>query len=99
MGGQFIPILDTTGLDIDDLGIEGAWFNLYLDLAGYTEATLQVALDSNAGTEAIYIDNVVFSSNAIEDADGDGIPDSQDNCDLPNPDQADCNNNGIGDVL
>ena len=27
-GGQVIPILDTTGFDIDDLGIEGGWFNL-----------------------------------------------------------------------
>ena len=33
-----------------------------------------------------------------EDADGDGVPDEFDNCDLYNPDQADCNNNGIGDV-
>ena len=32
------------------------------------------------------------------DSDGDGIADDVDNCDLPNPDQADCNGNGIGDV-
>jgi parallel beta-helix repeat protein len=32
------------------------------------------------------------------DTDGDGIPDELDNCDLYNPDQADCNDNGIGDV-
>jgi predicted outer membrane repeat protein len=33
-----------------------------------------------------------------DDSDGDGILDSKDNCYLYNPDQADCNGNGIGDV-
>jgi len=32
------------------------------------------------------------------DQDSDGIDDEIDNCDLYNPDQADCNENGIGDV-
>jgi hypothetical protein len=37
--------------------------------------------------------------NAIEDSDYDGIPDVNDNCpDMANPDQADFNNNGIGDA-
>jgi len=35
----------------------------------------------------------------LPDADADGIPDVTDNCvNIPNPDQADWNNNGIGDV-
>lgn len=35
----------------------------------------------------------------IEDSDKDGIPDEVDNCPhVPNPDQADLNNDGIGDV-
>jgi len=33
-----------------------------------------------------------------QDSDGDGVPDDIDNCYLYNPDQADCNGNGIGDV-
>ena len=34
-----------------------------------------------------------------EDTDGDGVPDANDNCaSIPNPDQADTNNNGIGDA-
>ena len=97
-GGAVLPLLDTTGQDIDDLGIEGAWMNLLQDLSGYTVATLRFSLDANSGSEAVFIDNLVFSSNAIVDTDGDGIPDTQDNCDLPNPDQIDCNGNGIGDV-
>jgi hypothetical protein len=33
-----------------------------------------------------------------DDSDGDGVPDSIDNCYLYNPDQADCDENGVGDV-
>ena len=29
---------------------------------------------------------------------GDGVPNDMDNCYLFNPDQADCNGNGVGDV-
>ena len=72
-GGVVVSILDTTGQDIDDLGIEGLWLNWLQDLTGYTEATLRVSLDSNAGTEAMFMDNVVFSTNAIQDTDGDGV--------------------------
>lgn len=97
-GGAVLTILDSSGQDIDDMGIEGAWMNLLQDLTGYTTATLRVSLDSNAGSEAIFMDNIVFSTNAIQDTDGDGVPDSQDNCYLPNPDQLDCNGNGSGDV-
>ena len=35
---------------------------------------------------------------SLPDSDGDGVPDDYDNCDLPNTNQADCNDNGIGDV-
>jgi hypothetical protein len=36
---------------------------------------------------------------AVKDTDGDGIPDASDNCpSVANPDQADSNGNGIGDV-
>jgi hypothetical protein len=38
-----------------------------------------------------------FAQGAVSDADGDGIPDAADNCDIwPNPDQADADGNGIG---
>ena len=34
-----------------------------------------------------------------QDADGDGVPDASDNCPLvANPDQADCDNDGIGNA-
>ncbi len=97
-GNEVLPLFDTIGQDIDDLGIEGEWFPLLRGLNGYTEATLRVSLEANAASEAIYIDNIVFGFGSIPDADGDGIPDATDNCDLPNADQLDCNGNGVGDV-
>ncbi len=44
------------------------------------------------------IDGYVFPGACVVDTDEDGAPGEIDNCDLFNPDQADCNNNGIGDV-
>jgi predicted outer membrane repeat protein len=42
--------------------------------------------------------NTILDLCLIGDKDGDGVDDSIDNCYLYNPDQADCNGNGIGDV-
>ncbi len=61
-GGNEIDLLNTTGSDIDDLGIEGGWDTLTLDLTGFLEATLHVELESNAATEAIFLDNIVFKT-------------------------------------
>ncbi len=59
-GGTTIDLLNTIGTDVNDLGIEGAWMNLTLDLGAYTTATLYAELESNSGSEAIYLDNVAF---------------------------------------
>ena len=61
-GGATIDLLNTTGNDIDDLGIEGAWMTLSTDLGVNTSATLYVELESNSGSEALYLDNVRFES-------------------------------------
>ncbi len=60
-GGMTIDLLNTVGSDVNDLGIEGAWMSLDFDLSAYTTATLYVELESNSGSEAIYLDNVVFA--------------------------------------
>lgn len=60
-GGVEIDLLNSDGADINDLGIEGAWTTLSLDLSGYTTATLNFELDSNSGSEALYVDFVRFS--------------------------------------
>jgi hypothetical protein len=60
-GKAEIDLLNTSGQDIDDLGIEGSWMTYSADLSGYSTATLMFELDSNSGSEAIYIDYVRFS--------------------------------------
>ncbi len=68
------------------------------DWANHSDVAPDAALFS-PGTR---LDGVGFGGDcgggSLPDADGDGIPDEYDNCDLPNPDQADCNENDIGDV-
>ncbi len=59
-GGTEIDLLNTTGSDIDDLGIEGAWRTETADLSGYSTATLHISLESNAANETIWVDNVRF---------------------------------------
>jgi len=59
-GGSTVDILNTIGSDVNDRGIEGAWMSLNLDLSAYTTATLFVELESNSGSESIYLDNVSF---------------------------------------
>lgn len=57
-GAAEIDLLNTTGSDIDDLLIEGFWMTLNADLTGYSTFTLNLYLDSNAATEAIFVDNI-----------------------------------------
>ena len=61
-GGVTVDILNTIGGDVNDLFIEGAWLTLDIDLSAYTEATLFVELESNSGSESIYLDNVSFAT-------------------------------------
>ncbi|WP_108259976.1 ExeM/NucH family extracellular endonuclease [Mangrovicoccus ximenensis] len=58
-GEMDVMLLDTTGQDIDDLGIEGAWQTLSATVpAEANEATLMVWLDSDSSSESLYIDSV-----------------------------------------
>ncbi len=63
--GVEMDLLNTAGGDIDDLGIEGAWQTVQLDLTGTSLATLHFELDSNAGAENMYVDQIVFSDGAL----------------------------------
>ncbi|MEO0850006.1 MAG: hypothetical protein AAFY04_01185, partial [Pseudomonadota bacterium] len=60
MGAEIGTLLDTTGQDIDDLDLEDAFTTLtaIVDGASFTTASLVVELDSNSGSEAIYLDNL-----------------------------------------
>jgi len=61
--------LDTTGQDIDDLLIEGAWMYFGGPIDGSGQLTFY--FDSNSGSEAMFIDNVLIADTgaiANEDA-------------------------------
>lgn len=60
--GTEIDILNTIGMDIDDLGIEGEWHMATVVLTGYADVTLHVELDSNSGSESLYLDEIVFKT-------------------------------------
>jgi hypothetical protein len=63
--------------------------DVYTD--SFTYKANDVDGDSNVATVNITVKDT--------DRDGDGVPDSSDNCqDVSNPNQADANNNGIGDA-
>ena len=55
--------IDTTGSDIDDLGIEGEWTTL--TWTGLTNTEVVITFSSNSGTETLMIDNVVWEGEAI----------------------------------
>lgn len=55
--------LDTVGQDIDDLEIEGEWRTITWN--NLTSSEVVISVDFNSSTEAIYIDNVQWSSTPI----------------------------------
>lgn len=59
-GGVELDLFALGGDDLESPDVAGQWLNLSLDLTGYTSAVLRFELDSNAGTEAIFVDNIVF---------------------------------------
>ena len=60
-GGE-IDLVDTDYQDIDGLGIEGQWNLATLDLDGFDDAELHISLESNSGSEGLFIDNILFSA-------------------------------------
>ena len=106
-GGDTVTIADSTGAVQLEVVYGSAGNNQSItrnpDVYGenwYDHST--VAPDGALFSPGTRIDGVGFGGDCgggeLPDSDGDGIPDKYDNCDLPNPDQADCNENGIGDV-
>jgi gliding motility-associated-like protein len=65
----------------------------------FTDGTDQIALPCENGADGEVEDYTVNVLPPLPDTDGDGVPDQDDNCvNTANSDQADYNNNGIGDV-
>lgn len=68
-----------------------------LYVAGFTTGTFPD--QTNSGFEDVFVAKLVDSGVGAVDADGDGIPDSSDNCPaVPNPNQRDTDGDGVGDA-
>ena len=55
-------LLDTTGNDINDLGIEGTWNTASISIEDSPDINVQLIIEvrTNSGSEAILFDNVIF---------------------------------------
>ncbi len=60
--GLALDLFNSAGSDIDELGVEGAWMSLFVDLSTFSTATLFFELDSNSASEALFIDNINFDA-------------------------------------
>jgi len=96
-------LFDDNGLPIDSFTWDGnlACFNQsFLRFPSYCDTwTLHrdgIDSDRNWSPGANW-DGVAWCGCFVDD-DNDGIDDAIDNCQYPNPDQADCNGDGVGDV-
>jgi len=55
-----IDILNTTGSDINDLGIEGVWQNGLVNIPNGITMQLVVEVRTNSGSEVLYLDHIVI---------------------------------------
>lgn len=105
-GGDSVIVADAAGI----LQLEVAYggeagdnqsITLVPDIYGDAYAKhSEVSPDGSLWSPGLRIDGAPLGTcTAPVDTDGDGVPDDFDNCvDLPNPNQADCDGDGIGDV-
>jgi len=94
-------LLDTNGYDIDtDFGtMEGVWTTISADVSG--AGYLLVEFASNSGSEAIYMDNIVFTSDSLDedmDDDNDGYNDTVDDCPFDANEHIDSDGDGFCDI-
>jgi hypothetical protein len=93
------------GLTLDAFPLPvGATFNRQTGQFAWTPASYQAGVyrinfTVTDGEQTDFEEVTITVLDVIVDTDGDGVPDAIDNCPtVPNPDQSDLNNNGIGDV-
>ena len=94
-------LLDTNGYDIntDFSAMEGAWTTVSADVSG--AGYLLVEFSSNSASEAIYLDNVVITSDGLDldaDDDNDGYDDIVDDCPYDANEHIDSDGDGYCDV-
>ncbi len=54
-------LLNTTGSDINDLGIEGTWITVTTPLESNAQVQLIIEARTNAGVEAFFFDQIIFN--------------------------------------
>lgn len=60
--GTDVDLLNTTGLDIDDLNIEDVWTTLSHETTVNTSMVLHFEVESNSASETVYMDDIVFTT-------------------------------------
>jgi len=60
-GGTEIDLVNLADQALEDQGALNAWENISLDLTGFTTVSLNIELDANSGSEAVYFDSVLVS--------------------------------------
>lgn len=58
-------LLNSTGNDIDDLGIVDQWNHLSQSISGASHIVVKFELDCNSGSEVLYVDYVVVSEGEL----------------------------------
>ena len=101
VGTTTTVLLDTNGYDIDlDFPTyEGAWTTVSGAVSG--TGYLSVAFSSNAATESIYLDNIMFYSDGLDldlDDDNDGYLDVNDDCPFDATEHLDTDGDGYCNI-
>ena len=101
IGTTTTVLLDTNGFDIDlDFPTyEGVWTTVSGAVSG--DGYISVEFSSNAATESIYIDNIMFYSDGLDldmDDDNDGYLDSIDDCPFDPNENLDTDGDGYCNV-
>ena len=61
-GSTEVDLVVASEPELEGFGVSGVWQSMSFDLTGTSIASLSFAVDTNAGSETIYLDNVVFST-------------------------------------
>lgn len=98
IGADGLSDLGGTGWSWAGPGLDGDWARVFYYVPADAAGDYYVDVQGYGFTAGNYRTRVILGAGQAGDFDGDGIPDSVDNCPtVPNPDQTDTDGDGIGD--